>query len=124
MLNLKKDNYRNEWEFKSKAVPQIGAKISLHCKMTMDYFSLAAMIFVEKRKIFEKEVLRTLPDEILFANSFKDVIFERGRFVILNFLKRPYASISWPSLILTYNQDDVARILPEESIVKHKLSGI
>jgi hypothetical protein len=49
-------------------------------------------------------------NQLMFAESFKDVVFEDDRFVILDFLKDPYATISWPSLELTYNQEDVARL--------------
>jgi len=89
LVEFKENNYKNEWEFKSKTFKEIGIKATLFCKMTMDFFSLTLVLTKKNEVVFTKEILNTLPDEIIYHWQFKDIILENNEIKVLNEFKDP-----------------------------------
>jgi hypothetical protein len=87
--NFRNDNYRNEWEFKSKTFKEIGIKATLFCKMTMEAFSLSLILSKNKEVVFNKEILNTFPDEICYHYKFKDLIFEDNKIIVTGWYDTP-----------------------------------
>jgi hypothetical protein len=89
LQNLKDNNYSNEWEFKSKIFKQIGIRATLFCKMTMDCFSLSLILCKKNEIIFSREILNTLPDEIIYHHQFKDIVLQNNEIKVLNESEKP-----------------------------------
>lgn len=68
--------YINQWTFKKKSIRDIGVKCFLDCNLTIDNFHLNLLIYKSKELIFEKEILKMAPDELLFVPYLKDIIFD------------------------------------------------
>ncbi len=89
LKEFKNDNYRNEWEFKSKTFKEIGIKATLFCKMTMDAFMLSLILYKKKEVVFNKEILVTKPDEICYHYQFKDIAFENNKIMVTGWYDAP-----------------------------------
>ena len=100
LKELKVSNYLNEWEFKSKSFKEIGLKATLICKMTMDFFSLTLVLKKKNEVIFTKEILKTLPDEIMYHWQFKEIVLEDNEIKVLDEFKKPIYSLD-----LTFKAD-------------------
>jgi hypothetical protein len=96
---LKNNQYLNQWEFKSKSFKDLGVKASLICTMTMDTFYLTFVIKKKDEVLLAKEILQTLPDEIIFHWQFKDIVLNSGTIKVMNEFKEPIYSIDAQSLI-------------------------
>jgi len=86
---FKKDNYRNEWEFKSKTFKEIGIKATLSCKMNLDAFILSLKLFKKNEMVFCKEILNTFPDETCYHYKFKDLVFENDKIIVTGWYDAP-----------------------------------
>lgn len=86
---FKANNYINEWEFKSKTIKEIGIKATLSCKMTIDFFSLTLILYKKNDVVFSKEILKTLPDEIIYHYQFKDISFKNNRIIVESWYDQP-----------------------------------
>lgn len=81
---FKNSGAKNEWVFKKKTFKQHGLEISLNCYFTTLDFKLVMTI----RSISSKEVLcsgtiiRTLPDEIYFDRTFKDILINNDKIIV------------------------------------------
>lgn len=89
LADLKNNNYKNEWEFKSKTFKEISVKATLFCKMTVDAFSLSLVLFKNKRIVFNKEILNTFPDELIYHYRFKDIVFEDNKIKVTSWYDNP-----------------------------------
>ncbi|MDO3645107.1 hypothetical protein [Mucilaginibacter sp. L3T2-6] len=94
---LKENGYENEWEFKSKTFKDIGIKAVLNCRMTMDFFSLTLMLTKKNEVVVNKEILITLPDEIIFAWQFKEIVLEGSVIKVLDSFKQPIYTLDLTS---------------------------
>jgi hypothetical protein len=74
LRSFRDGGYENEWVYKTKTIKGTGLKASLHCKLTVEAFSLSLMVSKGKKLVCKKSVLNTPPDEIVFAPMFKDLV--------------------------------------------------
>ena len=80
---FEKNHYLNTWTHIKKSLKQINLKLHLKASFTTNRFSLFAEFYDIKtsRLICQGELIRTLPDEIYFSRTIKDVIV-RGEHII------------------------------------------
>ncbi|MEJ5052591.1 hypothetical protein WH221_22390 [Chryseobacterium culicis] len=83
VLDFKNKNFQNEWMFKSKIFKDLNIKVSLYCRLTINYFTLEIIIEKNKIVVLKKEILRTLPSSIMYNHEFKDIIFESGKIKVM-----------------------------------------
>jgi hypothetical protein len=57
--------------------------------MTMDFFSLTLVLTKKNEVVFTKDILNTLPDEIIYHWQFKDIVLENNEIKVLNEFKDP-----------------------------------
>lgn len=89
LKEFKENNYINEWIFKSKTIKEIGIKATLFCKMTIDNFSLTLVLSKKNEVVFSREILKTLPDEIIYHYQFKDIAFENNKIIVTSWYDKP-----------------------------------
>jgi hypothetical protein len=65
--------YMNKWTHVAKKFPSIGVKCNLNCELDLSWFRLSLVIEPDEGSTFSEEILRTLPDEIVYAHMFKNV---------------------------------------------------
>jgi hypothetical protein len=82
-LDFKANGFKNEWLYKSKIFKEFSIKTSLFCKLTCNYFSLELVIEKDKKEIFRKEILKTLPSAIMYKWEFKEILIENGSLKII-----------------------------------------
>jgi hypothetical protein len=98
LREFKSNNYINEWGFKSKSFKEIGIKATLNCKMTMDFFSLVLVLTKRGEIIFSKEILNTLPDEIIYHYQFKEIVLEVNEIKVLDHFQKAIYTLDLMSL--------------------------
>ena len=81
---FRNNGYKNEWLHQSKAIKTKGLKASLYCKLTNKNFSLTLAVSNGDSVVFEKEVLNTVPDEIVFVPMFKELIVSESTLQLTN----------------------------------------
>ncbi len=84
ITEFREGGYKNEWLHKSKLLRSFGATASLLCRLDINRFCLNLRIEKGKAVIFDKDILETEPDEIIFAYRFKDLIIESDCLVVKN----------------------------------------
>lgn len=84
LVNFCENGCVNRWTFKTKLFKDIGIKCALECDLTMDAFHLNLVITKEKEVLFDREILKTVPDEIVFVPMFKDVRIDGDALVVLD----------------------------------------
>ncbi|WP_432379019.1 hypothetical protein [Duganella sp. P38] len=67
------EGYMNRWTHATKKFPSIGGKCNLNCELDLSWFRLTLVIERDGEGIFSEEILRTLPDEIVYAHRFKNL---------------------------------------------------
>jgi hypothetical protein len=82
-LDFKANGFKNEWLYKSKTFKEFSIKTSLFCKLTCNYFSLELVIEKDKKEIFRKEILKTLPSAIIYKWEFKEILIDNGLLKII-----------------------------------------
>lgn len=75
---FKENDFKNEWVFKKKTFKDYNIIAELKCRLTCNYFSLWLQIYKNKVEIFNQEILRTLPDSIIYHTKFNDIIVENN----------------------------------------------
>lgn len=65
--------YMNRWTHVAKKFPSIGVKCNLNCELDLSWFRLSLVIEHDEGGAFSEEILRTLPDEIVYTHMFKNV---------------------------------------------------
>jgi hypothetical protein len=78
LLDFKSLGYKNEWIHKVKTFKDHFIKASLLCKLTCNCFSLELVIDKNKKEVFRKEILKTLPSALIYKYKFKDIIIENS----------------------------------------------
>lgn len=77
MQKFKEGGYENKWTFKTRQFRDLGIKCRLNCNLTLENFHLNLQIEQKGKKvIFDKEILKTKPDELIFLHQFKDVVVQ------------------------------------------------
>jgi len=83
LSNFKLGGFNNEWIHKKKICKDYGVIAYLKCRLTSNYFSLELIIEKSKKEIYKKEVLRTLPNVIMYKDEFKDIQVVEGKLLIM-----------------------------------------
>ncbi len=74
--------YVNKWCFKTKQIKELGIKCALNGQLTTDNFLLTLVVSKSKEVIYDKEILKTVPDEIVFAPMVKDICLEGDKLTV------------------------------------------
>lgn len=72
--SFRKAGYKNEWIHKTKKLKGNKLVVSLKCELTVNNFILRMCVTKQKTTVFEEEILKTEPDEIVFTSKFKDIM--------------------------------------------------
>jgi len=73
---FRRGGYRNEWVHQSKLLRPLGLRASLSCRLDAEKFELILKLDRKGTTVFERQILETKPDEIIFAHRFKEVVVE------------------------------------------------
>lgn len=83
--------YKNQWEHKKMRLNN-GLVARLRCDLNIREFVLTLSIYKGDDVLFEQPILKTKPDEIIFAHQFKDMKQLNGELVVMNkFGKKLYS---------------------------------
>lgn len=96
MKEYRNGDYKNVWEFKKRLFREVGIRAVLDCEMTLEEFNLTLRLYSStnnKELLFEKVILTTPPDEIMFHHQFKDVILDG---TTLKVISRSYDALEHP----------------------------
>ena len=83
MEDFRKEGFVNHWVFKTRLFRSIGLKCSLVCDLTLHAFHLKLTIKRGKVVIFDEEIKRTVPDEVVFNYLLKDIKLVDNKIVVL-----------------------------------------
>lgn len=81
---FRRGGYRNDWTHQKKMLKGLGVQASLLCSLDQEAFRLRLRLERQHEIVFEREILVTKPDEIIYTHEFKDVITEDGRIIVRN----------------------------------------
>lgn len=91
---FREEDYRNEWTHKKKAFRSIGVQAYLNCSLDTDKFLLRLKLErMDGAVVFDDVVLKTKPDETIFAYKFKDVVLDDDQIVIRDKFGEPTCSL-------------------------------
>lgn len=99
MQEFREGGYKNEWAHKTKLFRETGLRAALLCSLNMDRFQLTLTLERKGELVFEKAILETKPDEIIFAHKFRDVIVEEGILKVLNMFEKPIFELDLASVV-------------------------
>jgi hypothetical protein len=68
--------FHNEWLHQKRSLRPLGLEARLTCRLEMERFVLTLTLERAGASVFEREILETLPDELIFEHRFKDVVLE------------------------------------------------
>lgn len=89
---------KNEWTHRKKLLRKAGLRATLLCNLDSERFVLTLRLDRKGINVFSEEILRTEPDEIIFAHKFKDVKLEGDTVVVLNRFDVPTYKVALSSL--------------------------
>jgi hypothetical protein len=72
--DFRKGGYKNEWVHQRKLLKPLGVHANLLCDMDTHRFRLRLCLERKGNVIFDRYILETLPDEVIFDHQFKDVV--------------------------------------------------
>jgi len=76
--------YRNEWVHQQKLLRPAGIRASLLCRLDSERFELTLRLERQGLVTFERVILETKPDELIFAYRFKEVVLRDDEVVVLS----------------------------------------
>jgi hypothetical protein len=76
--------YENKYVFLERNFKLIGLKCRLLCAFKMSYFSLTFEAIRGSELVFSQEILRTIPDEVVFSHKFKEIKFIDGQLIVVD----------------------------------------
>ncbi len=94
LVEFENGNYVNKWQFKRRSFRELGVKCLLECELTLQNFHLTLVIEKKGKILWQKEILTTVPDEICYYHSFKDIVFENKKIIVVDRSDRPIYEIS------------------------------
>lgn len=101
---FRRGGYRNEWVHKRRTFRGTGLSAELCCCLTMDYFSLNLRVESRDAVIFDQEILRDLPDELIFDYRFRDIELKNDRLRVTSKVSNPLLDLDLSSMAVTlYN---------------------
>ncbi len=95
---FREGGYRNEWTHQKKLLRGVGLQASLLCSLDIEKFVLTLRLERQGTTVFEQPLLKTLPDEIIFAYQFKEVVLEGETIVVKNKFGEPIFTMGVSSL--------------------------
>lgn len=95
---FRQGGYRNEWTHQKKLLRAAGLQASLLCSLDTEKFALTLKLEREGVTVFEKKILETLPDELIFAYQFKEVALEGETIVVKDKSGKPTFAVDVSSL--------------------------
>lgn len=97
--DFRRIGYKNEWTHQSKLLRPAGIRASLLCSLDTNRFVLTLRLESKGHVLFEKPILETKPDEIIFAHQFKEVALDGQTVTVRDKFGKPTFSINLNSLI-------------------------
>ncbi|MDQ1097673.1 MULTISPECIES: hypothetical protein [Chryseobacterium] len=124
LRNFEDGGCKNEWLHKTKKFKEQNLEIKLVCDFNTNFFQLTAIInqLSDKKEIFNKAIIKTEPDEVLFDKMFKDIKIANGDIIITDKSDSPRIKISIDDL---YSNNCKAEIIGNKEIkriLSYKLS--
>ncbi len=95
---FRSEGYKNEWMHQKKLLRPLGVHASLLCRLDTHNFTLTLKLERKGVTLFEQQILETLPDELIFAHRFKDVVAEGDAVVVKDTFGAPLFSVRVDSL--------------------------
>jgi len=80
---LKEKNFVNEWLSKKKTDRSRKLLAELHCAVTIDKFILTLKVYQNKEEVYNKAILETVPDQLVYGNKMKKIVIEDEAIQIL-----------------------------------------
>lgn len=80
--DFRREDYKNEWIYKEKKVHDGKYHIYLLCALDSEKFVLTLRVEHVGEKVFEEPILKTKPDEIIYAHKFKDLEIVENAIVV------------------------------------------
>jgi hypothetical protein len=93
---FRESDFKHEWIGKTKLLKEISVKAIISCRMTTDFFSATLTLQQKGETIYEKEILHTLPDEIMFATDLNDIVYQNHKISVLSRFDETTFSLRWP----------------------------
>lgn len=81
---FRRNDYQNEWTFKSKKIRHSDYTCALECRLTTDCFLMYFKVLKSNAPVLATEILRTAPDEVVFRPYLKDIKEENGRISVID----------------------------------------
>jgi len=91
--SFKADNFKNEWVYAKKAFRVEGLTCTLQCALDMSCFRLILEIERHGQLVYSQEILRTLPDELIYTHRFKDIKLEGEAVVVQDKFGKPLVTV-------------------------------
>lgn len=91
--SFRNENYLNEWVFLEKNFRAERIKCRLRCKLDLLYFRLTLEIEYSGQLVLSQEILRTLPDEVVYSHRFKDIHLDKQSVIVRDKFGAPLATI-------------------------------
>lgn len=79
---FRRGGYVNEWIHQKKTFRSLDLQAALVCRLDTDRFTLNLTLEREGATVFDRKILETKPDEVIFTHRFKDVALE-GRNIVI-----------------------------------------
>ncbi|MDP2314841.1 MAG: hypothetical protein Q8P41_18210 [Pseudomonadota bacterium] len=95
---FRRGGYKNEWVHQKKLLRSVGLEASLLCRLDTERFVLTLRLDRKGERVFEREILETKPDELIFAYRFKEVVLEGNTVVVKNKFGKPTYELDLASL--------------------------
>jgi hypothetical protein len=99
LAEFRQGGYRNEWTHQTKQLRPSGLVASLLASLDSERFKLRLKLEKKGAVVFDRDILETEPDEIIFAHRFKDVVLEGNTVVVRDKFGEPAFSVALDSLV-------------------------
>ncbi|CAH0226934.1 hypothetical protein SRABI118_02365 [Massilia sp. Bi118] len=73
IASFRAGGYKNQWVHSTTLFRSAGLKCRLTCKLDLSWFYLVLEVERDGQCIFSQEILRTLPDALMYTHQFKDI---------------------------------------------------
>ncbi|GAB3375216.1 hypothetical protein [Massilia agri] len=80
--SFRKLGYRNQWVHSARTFRSAGLACRLLCELDLSSFHLILEVKHGERQVFAQEILRTLPDEVVYSHRFHDVVLEGQALIV------------------------------------------
>jgi hypothetical protein len=98
MEKFRRGDYRNQWTHVTKTLRPSGLRATLLCSLDSQRFSLVLHLSRKGQVVYDRQILVTKPDEIIFAHRFKQLIQGGDTLSVLDKFGRSTFSLDLTSL--------------------------